>query len=395
MVKGDGTFEKGRMRKFYSSSKRLIDDMQEIFLKLGFSTTISTYTSNGFAKGTIHHLNIGTERIIGSRPIEINYKGYVYCVTVPNHIILVRRSGKIVWSGNCGYHGWADWYLSANLADDKNLDGHLLSGLAPSGVPRGLKGTMLPFHYNNIEELEEIVAQNQDIGVIVMEPMKFQAEQSDFVKRVREIADRINAVLIFDEITVGFRFNIGGSHLKLSINPDIAVFAKGISNGFPMGAVIGKKEIMQAAQSSFISSTYWTERIGPTAAIATINKMIKENVPEYLEKTGLEIKQGLAGAAKKHNINLNIEGLPAMLHISFDYPNSQAVRTLFTQEMLKKGVLAAGGIYVSLAFKKKHIEEYLNAVDEVFAILANAIEENKVEQMLEGSVAHSGFQRLN
>ncbi len=295
----------------------------------------------------------------------------------------------------CGYHGWQDWYLSANLANDKNLDGHLLPGLEPKGVPRGLKGTMLPFHYNKIEELEKIVAENNDIGVIVMEPMKFQAEKDNFLQKVRAIADRINAVLVFDEITVGFRFNIGGSHLKLGVNPDIAVFAKGISNGFPMGAVIGKKEVMQAAQGSFISSTYWTERIGPVSAIATITKMIKENVPEYLEKTGSEIKNGLTEMAEKHNIELHIEGFPAMLHIDFDCANSQAVRTLYTQEMLKKGILASGGIYVSFAFKEEHIKEFLRATDEVFPILSRAIQENKVESLLEGPVAHSSFQRLN
>ncbi len=295
----------------------------------------------------------------------------------------------------CGYHGWADWYLSANLANDKNLDGQLMAGLAPNGVPRGLAGTMLPFHYNKIEELEKIISENSDIGVIVMEPMKFQEGQDNFVAKVREIADKIGAVLIFDEITVGFRFNIGGSHLKLGINPDVAVFAKGISNGFPMGAIIGKKEIIQAAQTSFISSTYWTERIGPTAAIATITKMQKESVPEYLEKTGLEIKKGLFEMAQKYNIKLHIEGFPAMLHIAFDYPNAQAIRTLYTQEMLKRGVLASAGIYVSFAFKEEHIKEFFKAVDEVFSILNKAITENKVEQLLEGPIAHSGFQRLN
>jgi len=295
----------------------------------------------------------------------------------------------------CGYHGWSDWYLSANLADNKNLDGHLLPGLEPKGVPRGLAGTMFPFHYNKVEELEKIVAENTDIGVIVMEPMKFQEEKDNFAAKVRAIAEKIGAVLIFDEITAGFRFNIGGSHLKLGVMPDMAVFAKGMSNGFPMAAVIGKKEIMQKAQETFISSTYWTERIGPASAIATIKKMQKENVPEYLDKIGSEIKQGLTEAAKKHNLKLHIEGQNALLHFSFDYPNTQAIRTLFTQEMLKRNVLAIGAVYISLAFEKKHIEEYLKAVDEVFPILAAAIAENKVEQMLEGPVAHTGFQRLN
>ena len=295
----------------------------------------------------------------------------------------------------CGYHGWADWYLSANLADDKNLDGHLLSGLKPLGVPRGLQGTMLPFHYNNIEELEKIVAQNNDVGVIVMEPIKFQGPKDNFLQKVRHIADQTGAVLIFDEITAGFRFNIGGSHLKLGVMPDMAVFAKGISNGFAMGAIIGKKEIMQKAQDTFISSTYWTERVGPVAALATIQKMQRENVPATLEAIGLQIRQGLQELAKKHKINLHIEGESALLHFSFDYPNAQAIRTLFTQEMLKKDILATGAVYVSLAFEKKDIQDYLKAADEVFAFLSEAIAQNKVEQMLEGPVAHSDFQRLN
>ena len=162
-----------------------------------------------------------------------------------------------------------------------------------------------------------------------------------------------------------------------------------------MGAIVGKKEIMQSAQTSFISSTYWTERIGPTAAITTITKMQKENVPEYLEKIGLAIKEGLAKKAEEHDIKLHVEGFPAMLHIDFDYPNSEAIRTLYTQEMLKRGVLASGGIYVSLAFKEEHIKEFLKAVDEVFLILNKAIGEDKVEDLLEGPIAHSSFQRLN
>ncbi|MDD5738619.1 MAG: aminotransferase class III-fold pyridoxal phosphate-dependent enzyme [Candidatus Pacebacteria bacterium] len=379
------------------------------FSYMGIGACILGYSDddvNGAVKkaidnGSMNTLNCPEEVELAELLLKIHpWAGMVrYARTGGESMAVAMRIAR-AYSGKdkvafCGYHGWSDWYLSANLADDKNLDGHLLAGLEPNGVPRGLVGTMLPFHYNKIEELEKIVAENSDIGVIVMEPMKFQEGQDNFVKKVREVADKINAVLIFDEITVGFRFNIGGAHLKLGVNPDIAVFAKGISNGFPMGAIIGKKEIMQSAQTSFISSTYWTERIGPTAAIATIAKMQKENAPAYLEKTGLEIKRGLFEMAQKRNIKIHIEGFPAMLHISFDYPNSQAIRTLYTQEMLKKGVLASGGIYVSLAFKEGHIKEFLKAVDDVFLTLNKAITENKVEQMLEGPIAHASFQRLN
>lgn len=152
----------------------------------------------------------------------------------------------------CGYHGWSDWYLSANLADDKNLDGHLLPGLKPLGVPRVLKGTAIPFNYNKIEELEKIVDEN-DIGTIVMEPQREHSPEKDFLKNVRKIANRIGAVLIFDEITSGWRMNVGGIHMLHKVHPDVAVFGKAMSNGFPMAAVIGKKEVMDVAQDSFIT----------------------------------------------------------------------------------------------------------------------------------------------
>ena len=202
-------------------------------------------------------------------------------------------------------------------------------------------------------------------------------------------------MLIFDEVSSGFRFNVGGIHLKYGINPDIAVFAKGMSNGFPMAAIIGKEKVMEAAQETFISSTYWTERIGPTAAIATIKKMIKNKVPKHLEKMGLYLMENIKKIANKHQIKMEITGLPALMHFNFQYEDkSQAIRTLFTQEMLKEGFLASSGIYVSYAFKDSHIKKYLKSVDKVFAILRRAINENKVNNLLQGPVAQSGFKRL-
>jgi len=295
----------------------------------------------------------------------------------------------------CGYHGWQDWYLAANIAKEKNLDGHLLPGLEPNGVPRNLKGTAIPFHYNKIEELEKIIAQNKDIGVIVMETLRDHEPQNNFLQKVRKIADEIGAVLVFDEITIGWRLCIGGAHLKYGVNPDIAVFAKGISNGFPMGAIIGKREIMEVAQTSFISSSSWTEKVGFVAALATIKKMIAKKVPGHLDKIGKIFMIDLKKIAKRNEIKLIIDGPTPLFHFSFDYgADSQAIRTLFTQEMLKRGVLASGGIYVSYALKKEHVKQYLVAAEKVFDMLRGAINKNKVHDLLEGPIAHKKFERL-
>ena len=294
----------------------------------------------------------------------------------------------------CGYHGWQDWYLAANLADDKNLDGHLLPGLEPRGVPRGLKGTSLPFNYNNIKELEEIAQKNNDIGVIVMEPIRFEEPTNNFLQRVREIADKIGAVLVFDEITIGWRLTNGGAHLKYGVNPDIAVFAKGMSNGYPMAAVIGTEDVMQAAQSTFISSSYWTEKIGPTAALAAIKKMIKLNVPKHLNKVGSIFIKGLRKTAEDNQLKVVISGMPPLISFSFDYEDSQAIMTLFTQEMLKRGMLASGSIDITYSLKEKDVKKYLKAADEVFGILSKAIAGKKVTAMLNGPVANKGFKRL-
>ena len=295
----------------------------------------------------------------------------------------------------CGYHGWADWYLAANLADKKNLDGHLLPGLDPAGVPRNLRGTTLTFAYNNIEELEKLAAAHKDIGVIVIEPLRHQEPKNDFLQKIQKIAKRIGAVLIFDEITIAWRLNVGGVHMRYGIYPDIVVLGKAMSNGYPMAAIIGKRSVMQAAQKTFISSTYWTERIGPTAALATIKKMRKVNLPQHLKRMGDLIGSGWRKLADKHGLKINIVGPEALITFSFDYGKDvQAIRTLFTQEMLKKGYLASGSVYVSYAHKEGDVKKYLVAVDEVFAIIKKAIGDRSVHKLLRGPVAHSGFRRL-
>lgn len=303
------------------------------------------------------------------------------------------KKNKIAFSG---YHGWHDWYLSTNLLDSGGLNDHLLKGLEPRGVPQSLSGTTIPFHHGKLEELQAIVDKHkEDLGAIVLEVQRSKKPDVAFLEGVRKIADETGAVLVFDEISSGFRNTVGGVYKEFGVNPDIIVFGKAMSNGFPMGAIVGKKEVMDVAQVSFISSTYWTEGIGPTAALAAIKKMEEKKTPEHIVRIGKKTGKIWEKLAKEHDIKLHVDfDFPPIMHFEFEYENKQAVRTLFTQEMLKRGYLASGGFYVSYAHKSKDVDAYAEKVNEVFGLLKSAIDKNEVEKMLNGPVAHAGFQRL-
>jgi len=295
----------------------------------------------------------------------------------------------------CGYHGWHDWYLAANLADDKAIDGHLLPGLDPAGVPKALRGTAYPFAYNDTMGFLDLIDKHKNsIGVIVLESIRNYQPEREFVDTIRQVTIDLGAVLVFDEITAGWRLNMGGAHLLLKVEPDIAVFGKAISNGFPQGVVVGKRYVMESAQDSFISSTYWTERIGPTASIATIKKMKEKNVPDHLIKVGQKIQDGWKSSAAKHQLRIKVAGIYPLGHFAFEYENPLVLKTLFTQVMLDRGFLATNGFYASYAHKDEHVKMYLEAADDAFLFISNASEEGNPEKYLKGPVCHSGFKRL-
>jgi glutamate-1-semialdehyde 2,1-aminomutase len=239
----------------------------------------------------------------------------------------------------CGYHGWHDWYLSANLGDNAGLDGHLLPGLEPRGVPRDLCGSSLPFTYNNFSELEMLVA-SHDVGVIKMEVMRSDAPEDDFLHKVRKLATEKNIVLIFDECSSGFRQSFGGLHKVFGVEPDMAMFGKTLGNGYAITAVIGKRDIMEAAQTTFISSTFWTERIGPAAALKTLEVMEREKSWKQITDTGRNITERWNTLANKYDLSITTSGIPAFTGYSFNSKKHLAFKTLITQEMLAKGYLA-------------------------------------------------------
>jgi glutamate-1-semialdehyde 2,1-aminomutase len=295
----------------------------------------------------------------------------------------------------CGYHGWHDWYLAANLGDDQNLSGHLLPGLQPEGVPAGLRGTVLPFRYNRYEELEGLVRDHPDIGIIKMEVARSENPEPGFLQNVRQLASKQKIVLIFDECTSGFRETFGGLHKKYGVEPDMAVFGKTLANGYAMTAVIGRREIMESAQSTFLSSTFWTERIGPTAALASLKAMERLQSWRIVTDIGERIVDAWEEMASSHDLRLQISGLPSLAGFTIDSPDFLSYKTLITQEMLKRGFLASTSVYACIEHTPDVLSRYFDALDEVFAMIARCEAGLSVSSLLEGPVCHAGFQRLN
>ncbi len=294
----------------------------------------------------------------------------------------------------CGYHGWHDWYLSANLGDEQNLAGHLLPGLDAAGVPQNLRGTIFPFNYNNYFELLDIVNKN-DIGIIKMEVSRNAGPEDNFLQKVRQLATEKNIVLIFDECTSGFRQSFGGLHKIYGVEPDMAMFGKAMGNGYGITATIGKREIMEAAQKTFISSTFWTERIGPTAAVATLKVMESIKSWETITNTGLSIKKKWQELADKHNISISQWGLPALTGFTFNSNNNLAYKTFITQEMMKRGYLAGNCIYVSIEHTPEILKGYYEELDFLFQRIKEFEEGDDVMAELQGPICHGGFKRLN
>ena len=354
--------------------------------------------------GSMSTLNSPDEVELAELLVEIHpWAGGVRYARTGGEAMSVAVRIARAWTGRdgvaiCGYHGWHDWYLAANLTDQDQgdaLEGHLLPGLSPVGVPRGLTGTTHVFDYNHLDQLEAIVKkQGNRLAAVVMEPTRHRDPAPGFLEGVRELCDRQGVVLVFDEITSGWRIHLGGAHLKYGVTPDIAVFAKAIGNGHPMAAIIGVADVMAAAQETFISSTYWTEGVGPTAALATIHKMRRMDLPGHLKRIGTFLRDGLREVADHAGVRLKLAGHPAITTISFEHPANLALQTLLTARLLERGILSGGVFYGSLAHEREHVERYLEAVRPVFVELAQAIENGDIEERICGPVRHMGFARI-
>ena len=306
----------------------------------------------------------------------------------------------------CGYHGWHDWYLAANLPDVQSgadgpgtlaLAGHLLPGLEPRGVPRALGGLTHTFAYNRLDELDHVfAAHGKNLAAVVMESTRGIDPEPGFLEGVRQRCTKNGTLLVFDEITIGWRLCLGGAHMKFGVEPDMAAFAKAISNGFALGAVIGTRPVMEAVQTTFISSAYWTEGVGPAAGLAAVGKMQRIDVPAHLGRIGGLMMEGWQRLAEKHALPLRPTGRPENASLVFDHPEAAALVTLLTVRMLSKGFLAGGSFNAMLAHEKRHVDAYIDALDDVCVELRDAVGEagDILCRRIGGPVKHTGFARL-
>ena len=307
-------------------------------------------------------------------------------------IRVARAASKKDHVAICGYHGWHDWYLSVNLKNKNNLNAHLLPGLEPLGVPKILKNTVHPFSYGNINQLYDII-KKFDLAAVKMEVGRSTLPNVDFINEVRELTAKKKIILIFDECTSGFRRTKGGLHLSIKVNPDIAMFGKALGNGFGITAVIGKTKFMERAKKSFISSTFWTERIGFVAGINTLKTMQKINSWEKLIKSGKYINSQWIKLSKKYELPLRVSGIESITQFTFER-NHNLYKTFITQELLKKKILGSSLIFLNIYHTKKIIDDYIKELDKIFCKIKEYEDGKFKGNFLMGSISKNTFKRL-
>ena len=369
---------------------------------LGYSNfEVDNAVSNCIKNGNMSTLNCPEEVLLAEKLIEINQWAdmvrYARSGGEANAVaIRIARaaSGKDKIA-ICGYHGWHDWYLSVNHnSSGDNLNEHLLPGLDPNGVPKDLKNTVFPFEYNNYEQLSRIVDEH-DIGVIKMEVIRNSPPKNNFLRKVKMLSTKKNIVLIFDECTSAFRETFGGIHQKYDIEPDMAMYGKTLGNGYAITAV-GKKEVMEAAQKTFISSTFWTERIGPSAALKSLEVMEKEKSWEIISSIGKKIQNNWKKIANNYKIDIEVNGIPALSTFKFNHSSNLEFKTFLTQEFLERGYLGSTSFYASIAHNDEIMKKYFEVFDEIFFQISKCINgEILINDILKYPVSHSGFKRLN
>jgi glutamate-1-semialdehyde 2,1-aminomutase len=424
-----------RARRVIPGGNMLLSKRPEMFLPQGWPSYFSrakgcrVWDLDDHEYADVGYMGIGTnilgygDPVVDAAVVETVSKGTMSTLNCPEEVLLAERlvglhpwadMARLARSGGeacaiavriaraasgrsavafCGYHGWNDWYLAANLSEDSALDGHLLPGLEPRGVPRHLAGSARPFAYNDLESLRTIL-EADDVGVIFMEVTRSSGPAPGFLQGVRALADEHDAVLVFDECTSGFRKTFGGIHLHYGVDPDLAVFGKTLGNGFAITAVIGRREVMDTAQDTFISSTFWTERVGPTAALAALDRMEETDACARIDAIGTAMISTWEQLGAAAGLTVTAGGVPALASFSVAGFESNLVKTFVTEQMLARDHLATTALYASIAHDDAVLDRYAEELSAVFRDLATCDSDTELTARLAHGPAQTGFQRL-
>jgi len=290
-----------------------------------------------------------------------------------------------------GYHGWLDTWTAER---DTN---------AARGVPKAYKDSIVGFSFGDTtsdKSLEAVLEKHKGkVAAIVMEAASYSTmDTGDYMKWVRELADKHGVLLVYDEIVTGFRVALGGAQEYFEVTPDIACFAKGISNGMPVAAVAGKREIMKTTADLLISSTYGGDAVSLAAVVAALGEYRKTDYIDHIRTQGRRLVDGMNSIAKEIGLRLEFRGWPVMSSFAFGYEAAanNDLMTLLLQEMARRGILLRRGglIFINYSHKAEHIDQTLAACREVFPLLLDAHDSGRVKQLLVTTEVSAGIRRF-
>ncbi len=297
-----------------------------------------------------------------------------------------------------GYHGWHDWYQSANYLVDPASGEYPFAGIEPIGVPQALAGTALPFVYGDLQMLQMLLEQHAGkVAAIMMEPLRSEMPPPGYLEGVKQLAEMHGAILIFDEVSCGWRMNIGGAQAETGVIPDMTVLAKAMSNGYPMGAVVGSRAAMEPAKNMFISSSYWSDNLGLVATLTTIRELQRRNSAQQFDAIGEALRTTLNQSIADAGLSGACTGLSYTPAISLDLPDETLrpkVTTLFIQEMARRGVHTYMGFKATLAHSAGDIALTGRITTEALQVVKRALDSGDIDHYLESDLKQEPFRRL-
>lgn len=298
----------------------------------------------------------------------------------------------------CGYHGWHDWYQSANYLVDPESGEYPFAGIEPIGVPQALAGTAIPFTYGDLDMLSHLLKKYEgQVAAVMMEPARSELPPPGYLEGVRSLAHEHEALLVFDEVSCGWRVRIGGIQEITGVTPDVTVLAKAMSNGYAMGAVVGSREAMAPAASMFVSSSYWSDNVGLVAALTTIRELKRRNSESFFELMGEKVRETINSALTSADLSGACLGLSSNPGIVFELADPELtpiVSTLFVQEMSRRGIFTATSLRVTMAHTEDDIRQLGEAAFEVFELIATGLRRGNLLDLLECDLKKEPFRRL-